>query len=167
MTQATTRSTLPSKERRRQDEDLGFLIKYENVAWFESGVVRILDRRVYPTEISYVTCHDVREVAQAIADMVTQSAGPYTAAGMGMALAASQCALQPEALQISCLERAADMLSTARPTTECADAATQERSKRRRRHLLPVTTTFREYFSSWLSILLNAATRACPWSANS
>lgn len=118
MTQATTRSTLPSKERRRQDEDLGFLIKYENVAWFESGVVRILDRRVYPTEISYVTCHDVREVAQAIADMVTQSAGPYTAAGMGMALAASQCALQPEALQISCLESAADMLSTARPTTE-------------------------------------------------
>ena len=35
-------------------------------------------------------CTDYHEVAQAITDMVTQSAGPYTAVGMGMALAAWQ-----------------------------------------------------------------------------
>ena len=65
--------------------------------------MRILDRRVYPTEIAYVTCVDVRDVAQAITDMVTQSAGPYTAAGMGMALAAS-AANRRESEQMAYLE---------------------------------------------------------------
>ena len=69
----------------RMDEGMPFLLKYENVAWYEDGKVRILDRRVYPTEIRFVTCTDYREVARAIADMVTQSAGPYTAVGMGEA----------------------------------------------------------------------------------
>ena len=58
------------------------------LAWYEDGKVRILDRRVYPTEEKFVVCNTYKEVAQAITDMVTQSAGPYTAAGMGMALAA-------------------------------------------------------------------------------
>ncbi len=111
-------STLSPNKRNRQDEGLGFLIQYENVAWFENGAVRILDRRVYPTDISYVTCREVAEVAQAIADMVTQSAGPYTAAGMGMALAAFKCADRREDEQIAYLEEAAKRLSTARPTTE-------------------------------------------------
>lgn len=105
-------------KRKRQDEGLGFLLQYENVAWYENGVVRILDRRVYPTEIAYVTCVDVRDVAQAITDMVTQSAGPYTAAGMGMALAASKCANRRKSEQMAYLEEAAETLSTARPTTE-------------------------------------------------
>ena len=72
----------------RRDEGLAFLLRYENVAWYESGTVRILDRRIYPVRIEFVTCHTHGEVAQAIADMVTQSGGPYTAAAMGMALAA-------------------------------------------------------------------------------
>ena len=74
----------------RKDEGLAFLLRYENVAWFEQGVVKILDRRIYPEKTVYVTCWSWQEVRQAIADMVTQSAGPYTAAGMGMALAAFQ-----------------------------------------------------------------------------
>ena len=74
----------------RADKDLAFLLRYENVAWFENGEVRILDRRVYPAKVEFVTCRTHGEVAQAITDMVTQSAGPYRRAdghgarGMGM-----------------------------------------------------------------------------------
>ena len=32
----------------RQDKGLAFMLQYENVAWFDGGEVRILDRRVYP-----------------------------------------------------------------------------------------------------------------------
>ena len=74
----------------RCDQDLAFMLQYENVAWYENGKVRILDRRIYPTEVKFVECTTYKEVAQAITDMVTQSAGPYTAAGMGMALAAHE-----------------------------------------------------------------------------
>lgn len=101
----------------RKDEGLAFLLKYENVAWFENGMVRILDRRIYPTEISFVECKTYQEVAQAVHDMVTQSAGPYTAIGMGMALAAWQA----RDLSIDdfnhFMSEAAEVLSHARPTT--------------------------------------------------
>ena len=39
----------------------------------------------YPREVRFEVCETYQEVVQAIADMVTQSAGPYTAVGMGMA----------------------------------------------------------------------------------
>ncbi|MBR5981300.1 MAG: S-methyl-5-thioribose-1-phosphate isomerase, partial [Firmicutes bacterium] len=60
----------------RQDEGMAFLLQYENIAWFDKGKVRILDRRIYP-EVKFVTCENHKEVAQAITDMVTQSCGPY------------------------------------------------------------------------------------------
>ena len=41
---------------KRADEGLGFIMKYENVAWYEDGKVRILDRRIYPIRIEYVVC---------------------------------------------------------------------------------------------------------------
>ena len=72
---------------KRCDEDMPFLLRYENVAWYEGGKVRILDRRIYPTRVEFVECISYHDVVQAIRDMVTQSAGPYTAVGMGMALA--------------------------------------------------------------------------------
>lgn len=101
----------------RADKDLAYMLQYENIAWFEDGQVRILDRRVYPAKVSFVVCSCYEEVARAIADMVTQSAGPYTAAAMGMALAAYTCRDKAAAAQLSYLERAAEVLSTARPTT--------------------------------------------------
>lgn len=101
----------------RADKDLAFMLRYENVAWYEDGLVRILDRRVYPRTVRYEICKDHKEVAQAIADMVTQSAGPYTAAGMGMALAAKEVEGKNQEAQIDYLEKAAILLSTARPTT--------------------------------------------------
>ena len=101
----------------RMDNDMPFLLQYENVAWYENGKVRILDRRVYPTEVRFVECETYQEVVQAIADMVTQSAGPYTAVGMGMALAAWQVRGKPEAEQAAFLKQAAYDLAHARPTT--------------------------------------------------
>ncbi|NMR96115.1 S-methyl-5-thioribose-1-phosphate isomerase, partial [Vibrio parahaemolyticus] len=40
----------------RFDEGLAFLLRYEHIAWYENGVVKILDRRIYPNEISFVEC---------------------------------------------------------------------------------------------------------------
>ncbi|MFV0504003.1 MAG: s-methyl-5-thioribose-1-phosphate isomerase [Lachnospirales bacterium] len=102
---------------KRQDDDMAFLLKYENVAWYDKGSVRILDRRVYPYKKEFVTCKKHTEVAKAIKDMVTQSGGPYTAAAMGMALAGYECKNKTKSEQISFLEEAAYLLSHARPTT--------------------------------------------------
>lgn len=101
----------------RYDQGMAFMLQYENVAWYENGSVRILDRRVYPSEVKFVQCYTYGEVAQAITDMVTQSAGPYTAAGMGMALAAYECRREKEEEQRAFLRRAADVIANARPTT--------------------------------------------------
>jgi methylthioribose-1-phosphate isomerase len=54
----------------------------------EPEAVRILDRRVFPFERTWVTCRSVEDVAKAIEDMVTQSLGPPFAAAGGMVLAA-------------------------------------------------------------------------------
>ena len=101
----------------RPDKDLAFMLRYENIAWYEDGAVRILDRRCYPRRVEFVTCRTHGEVAQAIADMVTQSAGPSPAAAMGMALAAYECRGKTEAEQRAFLHAAADRISHARPTT--------------------------------------------------
>jgi len=101
----------------RMDKGMPFLLQYENVAWFEDGKVRILDRRVYPAELRYEVCTEYTQVAQAVKDMVTQSAGPYTAMGMGMALAAWQVWGRKEEEQLAFLEEASAVLSNARPTT--------------------------------------------------
>lgn len=101
----------------RQDKNLAFMLRYENVAWYENGTVRILDRRVYPARTEFVVCRHHDEVRQAIADMVTQSAGPFTAAPMGMALAAYECRNLPPEEQKEYLRRASDCIAHARPTT--------------------------------------------------
>lgn len=101
----------------RQDKDLAWMLQFENIAWYEDGAVRILDRRVYPIEIRKVECRSHHAVAQAIRDMVTQSAGPYVAAAMGMALAAYECRGKAESEQLEYLTAAADTISHARPTT--------------------------------------------------
>lgn len=102
----------------RADKGLAFMLQYENVAWFDGSAVRILDRRIYPAETKFVYCRTYREVAEAIRDMVTQSAGPFSAAAMGMALAASECRGMSEEGRRAFLKEAADCISTARPTTE-------------------------------------------------
>ena len=44
----------------RMDQGMPFLLKYENVAWYDGGKVRILDRRVFPSEVKFVECSDYR-----------------------------------------------------------------------------------------------------------
>ena len=57
----------------RADKDLAFMLQYENVAWYDRGAVRILDRRVYPRQVSFVTCRSHEEVAAAISMAVAQA----------------------------------------------------------------------------------------------
>lgn len=81
-----------------------------------AGVVRILDRRVFPGETAWVTAATPREVATAIRDMVTQSSGPLYAATAGMGLAALQArGLDPDAARAAIAD-AGHALATARPT---------------------------------------------------
>lgn len=102
----------------RADYNLPFMLTYENIAWFyEEGYVKILDRRIYPEKIEFVVCKNYKDVSKAIADMVTQSAGPYTAVGMGMALAAFECKNLEKEEQIKFLENASYVLSHSRITT--------------------------------------------------
>ena len=101
----------------RADNALAFLLQYENVAWYENGAVRILDRRIYPVRLEYVICKHHTEVEKAIKDMVTQSGGPYTAAAMGMALAAYEAREKTSHEFMEYMEHAAYTLSHARPTT--------------------------------------------------
>ena len=96
----------------RADKDLAFMLRYENVAWYDEGEVRVLDRRVYPARIEFVVCKSVEEVAAAIKDMVTQSTGPYTLAPMGMALAAWKCRNMGREDQEKYLKEASRIIST-------------------------------------------------------
>lgn len=101
----------------RNDNNLAFMLKFENVAWYSNGMVKILDRRIYPTKTEYSVCKDYRDVVKAIADMVTQSEGPYTAAAMGMVLAMYQAKNLEGQELYSFMKEAAYALSHARPTT--------------------------------------------------
>ncbi len=101
----------------RADEGLPFLLRYENVADYRDGEVWILDRRAYPLREEVVRCTDYSEVAKAIADMVTQSGGPWLAAALGMVSAAKGARNLPVEKAKEELEHAADVLIRARPTT--------------------------------------------------
>jgi len=102
---------------KKLDDSMAFILRYENIAWYSEGKVRILDRRIYPMEIKFVECSSHKEVAQAISDMVTQSWGPYFAAGMGMALAAYEARNLNETDFLDFIHKAGISLYTARPTT--------------------------------------------------
>lgn len=101
----------------RNDKGLAFMLQFENIAWYENGKVRILDRRIYPIRTEYVECATYQQVAGAIRDMVTQSEGPYITAAMGMALAAHQAYAKGIKEIKSYLKEASYALSHARPTT--------------------------------------------------
>ena len=101
----------------RADEGLAFLLRYENVAWYENGKVRILDRRCYPHPIKFVTCNTSEEVANAMRDMIVQSAGPYLACGMGIVLAAYEAKNMPYDKAMAHIRHAQDLIVNARPTT--------------------------------------------------
>lgn len=95
---------------------LPFLLRRENVARYEDGVVVIGDRRKYPFEKATVRCASVEEVARAIEEMVTQGGGPANAALYAMAMAARKVAGQPPARQRDTFTAARQRLVRTRPT---------------------------------------------------
>lgn len=101
----------------RADKELAFLLKYENVAWYENGKVSILDRRIYPQEIKFVECKNHIEVSKALADMVTQSGGPYIAVNMGMVLVVDEAKDLSKNEYIEFINKAVHTLCYSRPTT--------------------------------------------------
>lgn len=101
----------------RQDKDLAYMLKFENIAWYEDGKVSILDRRIYPIKVEKVVCETHQEVAKAIADMVTQSEGPYITACHGMVLAAFEAVKNNVKDVKKYMADAAYTLTHARPTT--------------------------------------------------
>lgn len=98
------------------NELLPFLLRRENVARYEDGVVIIGDRRKYPFEKAFVRCASVEEVARAIEEMVTQGGGPANAALYAMALEAHRVAGQPVERQKAALSAARQRLVRTRPT---------------------------------------------------
>ncbi len=68
-------------------------------------------------KVEFVACKDYIEVVQAIRDMVTQSMGPWLASAYGMVLAAHSAKEMNPAQAREYMEKAADVLGHARPTT--------------------------------------------------
>ncbi|MFO7781442.1 MAG: s-methyl-5-thioribose-1-phosphate isomerase [Spirochaetia bacterium] len=110
-------NTSPASPDAPADEGLPFIQRLSNVARYEGGRVVILDRRVYPASVEFVTCADYGAVARAIGEMVTQSYGPWVAASYGMVSAARSAQAMSHTDAQAELRRAAEVLSHARPTT--------------------------------------------------
>jgi len=98
------------------DHLLPFLLRRDNVARYEDGVVLIGNRREYPFKKELVRCPDVESVARAIETMVTQGGGPWMAAVYAMAMAARQVDGKPAQTARPHLEQARTRLVNTRPT---------------------------------------------------
>ena len=95
---------------------LPFLLRRENVARYEDGVVIMCDRRKYPFEKVFHRCDDVECAARAIEDMVTQGGGPQYVGLYAMVMLARQVADQPASKQREVFETARQRLVKTRPT---------------------------------------------------
>ncbi|MCK2218425.1 s-methyl-5-thioribose-1-phosphate isomerase [Actinomadura sp. ATCC 31491] len=87
-----------------------------SVRYAADGAVEILDRRVYPFEVSWVRCATSEDVAVAIERMVTQSSGPLFAATAGLVLAARQARRDGPEQAAARLRSAGARLVATRPT---------------------------------------------------
>ena len=91
----------------------------EESVLLEPDRVRILDRRVFPFEKKFVDCRTVEEVARAIEEMVTQSGGPFFAAGAALVLAAREAERDPSTeRRAEAIGRAGRRLVATRPTND-------------------------------------------------
>ena len=98
------------------DELLPFVLKRDNVARYEDGIVYIGDRRKYPFKEEFLRCDDVEDVARAIEDMVTQGGGPWVAAVFAMVMAAKKVEGKPLDEALDTLRKAKSRLTNTRPT---------------------------------------------------
>lgn len=88
----------------------------EHSVRLEPDAVLILDRRVFPHEVTWVTARSGAEVADAMRQMVTQSTGPIFAALAGLVLTARQQAGRPVAEAVAAVRETGALLIGARPT---------------------------------------------------
>ncbi len=98
------------------DNLLPFVLKRDNVARYEDGVVYIGDRRKYPFKKEFLRCDDVEDVARAIEDMVTQGGGPWVAAVFAMVMAAKKVEGKSLDEQLDYLRKSKIRLTNTRPT---------------------------------------------------
>lgn len=85
----------------------------------DQGTVVVLDRRRYPHETVFVTCHSLDEVAHAITAMLVQGGPPLAyVAGYGLALVARQHRTWPTEQQRAVLIQASEKLRHTRPTAD-------------------------------------------------
>ena len=98
------------------DQLLPFVLKRNNIARYEDGVVYIGDRRKYPFEKVFVRCDTVEDVARAIEDMVTQGGWPWVAASFAMVMAARKVDGKPLDEAMDYLRKAQIRLTNTRPT---------------------------------------------------
>ncbi len=86
--------------------------------------VRLIDQRLLPGELKYISYYDYRQVAAAIRDMVVRGAPAIGAtAAFGLALAAQQSIAKDRDTLLSDLDQAAQILRQARPTAVNLDWA--------------------------------------------
>jgi len=90
----------------------------ETLRWLEKdSVLLVLDQTKLPGEISYLTCADYREVAQAIKRLAVRGAPAIgAAAAFALVLAAKACRHYPYKEAVSYIEGAAKELAATRPT---------------------------------------------------
>ena len=89
--------------------------------WYdlEQGIVRVLDRRVYPRERIFVACRSVAEVARAIEAMIIQGGPPLAyVGGYGLAIAARLHRDSTAGALRVALAEAAERLLRTRPTAD-------------------------------------------------
>ncbi len=98
------------------DDLLPFVLKRNNVARYEDGIVYIGDRRKYPFKKEFMRCDDVEDVARAIEDMVTQGGGPWVAAVFAMVMAAKKVDGKSLDERLDYLLKAKTRLTNTRPT---------------------------------------------------
>jgi len=98
------------------DKLLPFVLKRNNVARYEDGVVYIGDRRKYPFTEEFLRCDDVEDVARAIEGMVTQGGGPWVAAVFAMVMAAKEVDGKSLEEALEYLREAKTRLTNTRPT---------------------------------------------------
>lgn len=86
--------------------------------------VRLIDQRLLPGELKYISYYDYRQVAAAIRDMVVRGAPAIGAtAAFGLALAAQQSIAKDRDTLLSDLDQAAQILRQSRPTAVNLDWA--------------------------------------------
>jgi len=115
------------------DNKLPWLLQKKHIAHIEGDHLLIGDRRRYPWEHSYVACSSVAQIAQAIAEMVTQGGGPLQVGLTTMRFLAKKIEAGHESNALTSFASAVELLAAARPTN-----TTMRRTlKRFLKHLQP------------------------------